>query len=77
MRKYLSQDNLKRIVNAFVILRLDYCNSILFGLPKLEHEKLQRIQNIAARLVTGTSRSDITPAHKELHWLPVRSRIVF
>ena len=78
MRKYLSQDNLKSIVNAFVISRLDYCNSILYGLPKLEHEKLQRIQNIAARLITGTSRKDhITPVLKDLHWLLVRSRIVF
>ena len=54
MRKYLSHDNLKCVVNAFVISRLDYCNSILYGLPKLEHDKLQRIQNIAARLITGT-----------------------
>ena len=48
MRKYLSHDNLKCIVNAFVISRLDYCNSVLYSLPKLEHDKLQRIQNIAA-----------------------------
>ena len=78
MRKYLSHDNLKCIVNAFVILRLDYCNSTLYGLPKLEHDKLQRIQNIAARLITGTKREEhITPALKDLHWLPVKSRIVF
>ena len=78
IRKNLSQSNLKRIVNAFVISRLDYCNSILYGLPKIEHEKLQRVQNIAARLITGTSRKDhITPLLKNLLWLPVRSRIVF
>ena len=43
IRKYLSQSNLKRIVNAFVVSSLDYCNSILYGLPKREHEKLQRV----------------------------------
>ena len=65
-------------MTAFVISRLDYCNSILYGLPKLEHEKLQRARNIAARLITGTSRKDhITPLLENLHWLPVRSRIVF
>ena len=54
------------------------CNSILYGLPKLEHEKLQRVQNIAARLITGSSRKHhITPLLKSLHRLPVRSRIVF
>ena len=78
MRKYLSPSNLKHILKAFVISRLNYCNDILYGLPKLEHEKLQRVQNIAARLITGTSRKDhITPLLKNLHWLPVRSRIIF
>ena len=78
MRKYLSQDNLKRIVNAFVISRLDYCNSVLYGLPKLVLEKIQRIQKIAAHLITGTNRMDhITPVLRDLHWLPIKSRIVF
>jgi len=55
-----------------------YCNSILYGLPKFEHDKLQRIQNIAARRITGTKRKEhITPTLKDLHWLPVKSRIVF
>ena len=58
--------------------RIDYCNSILYGLPTVEHEKLQRVQNIAARLITGSSRRDhITPVLKNLHWLPVQLRITF
>ena len=61
IRKYLSQSNLKRIVDAFVISRIDYCNSILYGLPIVEHEKLERVQNIAARLITGSSRRDKLP----------------
>ena len=67
IRKYMSQSNLKRIVNAFVISRIDYCNSILYGLATVEHEKLQRVQNSAARLITGSSRRDhITPVLKNL-----------
>ena len=78
IRKCMSQSNLKRIVNAFVISRIDYCNSILYGLPTAEYEKLQRVQNIAARLITGSSRRDhITPVLKNLHWLPIKSRITF
>ena len=51
---------------------------ILYGPPKLEHDKLQRIENIAAWLITGTKRKEhITPALKDLHWVPVRSCIVF
>ena len=43
------------LVNTLVISRLDYCNSILYhGLPKQELHKLQRIQNTAPPLITGT-----------------------
>ena len=78
IRKYITKENLKLLVNALVISRLDYCNSILYGLPKQDLDKLQRIQNTAARLITGTKRYEhIKPALRELHWLPVESRIIF
>jgi hypothetical protein len=78
IRKYLSKEDLKRLVNALVISRLDYANSILYGLPKYELDKLQRVQNAAARLITGKKKSDhITPVLKELHWLPIKYRIHF
>ena len=49
---------------------------MLYGLPKSELSKLQRIQNAAARLVTlSKKREHITPVLKDLHWLPVESRI--
>ena len=74
----MSQSNLKLIVNAFVISRIDYYNSILYGLPTVGHEKLQRVQNIAARLIAETSwRDHITPVRKNLHWLAVGSLITF
>jgi len=76
----MSQSNPKRLVNAFVITasRIDHCNSILYGLPTVEHEKLQRVQNIAARLITGSSwRDHITPVLKNLNWRPVKLRITF
>ena len=64
------------IVNAFVTSCLDYCNSLYCGLPKRELDKLQRVQNCAARLVSGIRRSDdITPVMKDLHWLLIGARI--
>ena len=61
-----------------ILLRLDYCNGILYGIPKYQRDKLQRIQNIAARMISGTQTTDhITPILKNLHWLPVEARINF
>jgi hypothetical protein len=72
IRKYLTTDATKTLVNCLVISKLDYCNSLLFGIPKLTVNKLQRVQNTAARIITKTPRHDhITPVLKELHWLPI------
>ena len=58
--------------------KLDYCNALLYGLPDAQLQRLQRAQNTAARIVTRTKKSEhITPVLKQLHWLPVRHRIVF
>ena len=61
-----------------VTSRLDYCNALLYGLPETLLQKLQRVQNAAARLVTGTRKYEhITPVLKELHWLPIKQRIEY
>ena len=78
IRKYLNNKDCEKLVHAFVTLRLDCCNSILYGLPDSELAKLQRIQNTAARLVARVKKSDhITPVLQKLHWLPVKSRIIY
>ena len=78
IRKYLTNGNLKLLFNALVISRLNYCKSILYSLPKQELDRLQRTQTTAARLVTETKQYEvINPALRELHWLPVESRILF
>ena len=75
---FLSRDSLLTLVHAFVTSRLDYCNSLLYGLPKTRITKLQRVQNAAARLVSNTRKFEhITPVLRELHWLPVSFRINF
>ena len=51
IKNYLSRENLLTLVHAFITSRLDYCNSVLYGVPKEQISKLQRVQNAAARLV--------------------------
>ena len=58
--------------------RIDYCNSVLAGLPQSTIAPLQRVQNTTARLVfeLGT-REHVTASLLQLHWLPVRWRVQF
>ena len=78
IRKYLNPDSLQKLIHAFISSRLDYNNSLLHGLPKCQLDRLQRIQNSAARIVCGCKKTDhITPHLMELHWLPVKYRIMF
>jgi len=61
-----------------VSCRLDYCNSLLFGMTDDLFQWLQGVQNVAARLVTSTGRCEhMTPVLRQLHWLPVRQRVEF
>ena len=58
--------------------RIDFCNSILYGLTDAHTKKLQRIQNSAARLVTQTQKRDqISPILHDLHWLLTKYRIQY
>ena len=78
IRKFLSHKNCEILIHAFVTCRIDYCNSLLSGLPQHMLQKLQYVQNAAARLLTYSKKYDhITPILIELHWLPVKSRIEF
>jgi hypothetical protein len=59
-------------------LELDYCNSLLYGTTKHQLGRLQRVQNTAARIISGKKRRDhITPVLRELHWLPVEERVCY
>ena len=78
VRKHLSVDFATALANALVSSRLDYCNGLLYNVPKVLLKKLQRVQNSLARVVTNSCRlTSSKPLLKRLHWLPVNSRISF
>ena len=78
IRKVLSTDTTKALVHAFFTSRVDYCNSLLYGLPASHLNKVQRVLKAAARLVYRAPRyCRTTPLLYGLHWLPVRQRISF
>jgi hypothetical protein len=78
IRKLLTTADIKAVATAIVSSRLDYCNSLLYGMKDCNINRLQRVQNSLARVVTNSdSRRHITPVLAKLHWLPVNARIEY
>ena len=78
IRKHLSIDICKMLVQSLVISKLDYCNGLLFGVKEKLLDKLQLVQNMAARLCLNENKfSSATDALYTLHWLPIRFRIKY
>ena len=78
IRHYLTFDSAKLLAHALVSSRLDYRNSLLFGIADKEIVQLQRIKNSLARVVTEKpplTRS--VPLLRSLRWLPIKFRIEF
>uniref|UniRef100_A0A3P9JI23 Reverse transcriptase domain-containing protein n=1 Tax=Oryzias latipes TaxID=8090 RepID=A0A3P9JI23_ORYLA len=78
LRPSLTQSDAEKLIHAFISSRLDYCNALLVGIPGRSLERLQHIQNCAARVLTRRRKFDhITPVLQSLPWLPIRSRIQY
>ncbi|KAF7688404.1 hypothetical protein HF521_013211, partial [Silurus meridionalis] len=72
LRNMLSISDAEKLVHAFMTSRIDYCNALLGGCPASLINKLQLVQNAAARVLTRSRKYDhITPILSSLHWLPV------
>ena len=78
IRRFITQDATKTLIQAFVISKLDCGNALLTGVSCNLLRKLQRVQNMAARVITFTPRREhISPVLRSLHWLPIHRRIEF
>lgn len=78
IRKYLDIETIQNIVRTLVLSKLDYCNSLLYGIDKKQLNRLQVLQNRCARLIfQQPRRAHASPLLKSLHWLPIAERIKF
>ncbi len=73
LRNMLSVSDAEKLVHEFMTSRLDYCNALLGGCPASSINKLQIVQNAAARVNTTRRKYDhITPILQSLYWLPIK-----
>jgi hypothetical protein len=78
IRHFLTTEQVKSVIHAYVTSRIDQNNSLLLGLPKNSIKRIQCVQNASARLILGLKKYEhITPGLLSLHWLPVEYRILF
>ena len=78
IRKYIDVRSVNSLVHALILRRIDFANSLLFGLPKSLLVKLQRVQNAVARLIVGVGKYEhISNNLRLLHWLPVEEHVLF
>ena len=76
LRSYLTESMCNILVMSLVMSHIDYANSILMKLPDCVLGQMQRVQDIAAKIVMEKSKYDSsTQCHKALHWLPIRAHI--
>ena len=78
IRPLITCDAANTIACSIVCSRLDYCNTILYGVSDYNISRLQRVQNALARTVCfAPYRSSATDLRRSLHWLPVQQRIAY
>ena len=76
IRHVLIVDATKTLVTSLVLSSLDYCNSLLSGVPQQLIDKLQKVQNCSARLIFKTSKcTHVSPLLAKLHWLQIAQKI--
>ena len=76
--KFVDESNLKTLATSYILSRLDYCNGLFKNMNNYQFDKLQKLQNFAAKVVLKKSMYDhVTPCLIDLHWLPVKYRVDF
>ena len=77
-RKFLNENDCKKLVTALVLSKLNFACTVYHQLPEYQIKRLQKVQNLAARIITKTNRHcQITPILKDLKWLRIKEFIKY
>ena len=75
IRRFFDFSSVKCVVNALVLSRLDYCNSLYLNLPSSFLKRLQRVQNAAVRMIFNLQKREQVSIHRQsLRWLEIADR---
>lgn len=78
IKHFLTKDHLKSLVCSYIFSRLDYCNALFYGINAITLNKLQRVQNSAARLIQKKHNiTHLSEVFIDFHWLKVKERIFY
>ena len=78
IRRFLTSTATATLVSAFILSKIDYCVSLLFGSTHDVTSHMQRLQNYEARVILRLPKSSSITIHlKSLHWLPVKVRSTY
>ena len=78
IKTFLTSKEKCTLLTALILSKLDYCNSLYYGINCSLLKKLQVVQNSAARLVFNRRKFDHSSGLLfQLHWLPIKNRIEY
>ena len=78
IRRFITSASCQHLTRSLILSRLDYAYSLLYGITSKDRKILQTLQNRAARIVFRLDRRQPSaPLLRELHWLPLKSRVIF
>ena len=76
IRHMLSTEECVTLPVGLILSHLDYANAILTGLPNIDLHKMQRVQNMTAKLMFGADKlTSPSLCLMQLHWLSIEARI--
>ena len=78
IRPFIDEKCTIQLVVSYVLSKLDYCNCLFYNMSNENFQKLQSVQNHAARIVKRASKRESAKSIMfELHWLPIKYRVSF